>query len=167
MMVNFKDLLGESDHLQRLLIDAVGEGEVYRLNLSREEGIVPKNAGDEGRKKYFAVVGKDKEGNAIGFVLINSEINKHLPECRRRLHYLLRAADYDFLDEHDRYVDCSDFKKISKERFSELFSADKMKGKINKNDMAEIRKAICSYENVSVKLLKRFGLTKEEVEELK
>ena len=24
--------------------------------------------------------------NAIGFVLINSEINKHLPESRRKLH---------------------------------------------------------------------------------
>ncbi len=33
-----------------------------------------------------------------------------------------------------------------------------MKGKINKNDLVEIKKAICSYENVSMKLLKRFGL---------
>ena len=36
--------------------------------------------------------------------------------------------------------------------------AIKMKGKINKNDLVEIKKAICSYENVSMKLLKRFGL---------
>ena len=62
-MVNFKDLLGEDANLQDLLLDAVEEGD-------------------------FVVVGKDKEGNAIGFVLINSEINKHLPECRRKLHYL-------------------------------------------------------------------------------
>ena len=157
-MANFKDLLGENGKLQDLLLDAVGEGDVYRLNLSKDEGVIPKKAGDEGRKKYFVVVGKDQEGNAIGFVLINSEINKHLPECRRKLHYLLKATDYDFLEEQDRYVDCSDFKKISKERFSELFSGDKMKGKINKNDLTEIRKAICSYENISMKLLKRFGL---------
>lgn len=44
------------------------------------------------------------------------------------------------------------------ERFAELFSIDKMKGKINKNDLVEIKKAICSYENISMKLLKRFGL---------
>ena len=157
-MVNIKDLLGEDANLQDLLLDAVEEGDVFRLNLSKAEGIIPKKAGDEGRKKYFVVVGKDKEGNAIGFVLINSEINKHLPECRRKLHYLLKATDYDFLEEQDRYVDCSDFKKISKERFSELFSGDKLKGNINKDDLAEIRKAICSYENISMKLLKRFGL---------
>lgn len=157
-MVNIGDLLGESSQLQKLLIGAVEEGEVYRLKLSKEEGVVPKNAEDETRKKYFVVVGKDREGNAIGFVLINSEINKHLPECRRKLHYLVKSEDYDFLDGQDRFVDCSDFKKISKERFSQLFSSDKMKGKINLHDLTAIKEAICSYENVSVKLLKRFGL---------
>lgn len=101
-MVNFKELLGNDNQLQNLLLDTVEEGEVYSLCLTKEEGIIPKNKGDEGRKKFFVVVGKDQEGNAIGFVLVNSEIKK--------------------------------------------------------NDLVEIKKAICSYENVSMKLLKRFGL---------
>lgn len=95
-MVNFKELLGNNNQLQNLLLDTVEEGEVYRLCLTKEEGIIPKNKGDEGRKKFFVVVGKDQEGNAIGFVLINSEINKHLPESRRKLHYLLKASEYEF-----------------------------------------------------------------------
>lgn len=45
-MVNISDLLGKGNQLQKLLIGAVEEGEVYRLKLSKEEGIVPKNAGD-------------------------------------------------------------------------------------------------------------------------
>ncbi|MGO5199117.1 hypothetical protein ACTQ1R_03190 [Prevotellaceae bacterium LCP21S3_C11] len=93
-MVNFKELLGNNNQLQNLLLDTVEEGEVYRLCLTKEEGIIPKNKGDEGRKKFFVVVGKDQEGNAIGFVLINSEINKHLPESRRKLHYLLKASEF-------------------------------------------------------------------------
>lgn len=157
-MVNIGDLLDDSSKLQGLLLDSVREGEVYRLYLTKEEGIIPKNAGDEGRKKYFVVVGKDKEGNAIGFVLINSGVNRHLPECRRRLHYLLKSSDYDFLDGQDRFVDCSDFKNISNERFSQLFSSDKMKGRINSYDLTAIKEAICSYENVSIKILRRFGL---------
>lgn len=157
-MVNISDLLGNADQLQQLLLDAVEEGEVYRLKLSKEEGVIPKSAGDETRKKYFVVVGKDEQGNAIGFVLINSEINKYLPESRRKLHYLLKASDYAFLEDEDRYVDCSDFKMISKERFSVLFSGDKMKGKIHEDDLVEIKKFICSYENVSRKTLRRFGL---------
>ena len=67
-MVNFKELLGNDNQLQNLLLDTVEEGEVYRLCLTKEEGIIPKN------------------------------------------------------------------------------------------DLVEIKKAICSYENVSMKLLKRFGL---------
>ena len=103
-------------------------------------------------------MGKDQEGNASGFVLINLEINKHLPGSRRKLHYLLKASKYEFLGDQDRFVDCSDLKRISKERYAELFSIDKLKGKINKNDLVEITKAICSYEYISMKLLKRFGL---------
>lgn len=55
-MVNFKELLGNNNQLQNLLLDTVEEGEVYRLCLTKEEGIIPKNKGDEGRKKFFVVV---------------------------------------------------------------------------------------------------------------
>lgn len=157
-MVNIGELLDNNSQLSDLLLNSVEEGDVYRFRLTPEEGVVPKNEGDVERNKYFIVVGKDKEGNAFGFVLINTNVNPHLPECRRKLHYLLNASDYEFLNGQDRFVDCSDFKKISKERFSEVFSGDKMKGHINENDMAAIKEAICSYENISVKMLKRFGL---------
>lgn len=89
---------------------------------------------------------------------INSEVNPYLPACRKELHYLLKATDYDFLEGEDRFVDCSDFKKISKERFADLFSAEKQKGKINQQDVKKIKDLICSYENVSMKMLRRFGL---------
>lgn len=89
---------------------------------------------------------------------INSEVNPHLPACRKELHYLLKATDYDFLEGEDRFVDCSDFMKISKERFADLFSAEKQKGKINQQDVKKIKDLICSYENVSMKMLRRFGL---------
>lgn len=160
-MVNIGDLLSNSSQLSDLLLGAVEEGDVYRFRLTPQEGVIPKNVGDIERNKYFIVIGKDKEGNAFGFVLINTRVNPHLPECRRNLHYLLRASDYEFLNGQDRYVDCSDFKKISKERFSEVFSGEKMKGCIKEEDLIAIKRAICSYENVSMKLLKRFGLVRE------
>lgn len=100
-----------------------------------------------------------EEGEVYRFRLsINSEVNPHLPACRKELHYLLKATDYDFLEGEDRFVDCSDFKKISKERFADLFSAEKQKGKINQQDVKKIKDLICSYENVSMKMLRRFGL---------
>lgn len=60
-MVNIKELLGNNNQLQNLLLDTVEEGEVYRLCLTKEEGIIPKNKGDEGRKKFFVVVGRDQK----------------------------------------------------------------------------------------------------------
>lgn len=39
-----------------------------------------------------------------------------------------------------------------------LFSAEKQKGKINQQDVKKIKDLICSYENVSMKMLRRFGL---------
>ncbi len=160
-MVNIGEMLGEK--AKGIVLNSVQEGDVYRFRLTPEEGVVPKNKGDIERNKYFIVVGKDNQGNAFGFVLINSSINQHLPKCRRDLHKVLRASKYDFLENQDRYVDCSDFKKISKDRFVEVFSADKLKGKLDEEDLAQIREAICSYENVSVKMLKRFGLIKFRV----
>lgn len=41
-MVNFKELLGNDNQLQNLLLDTVEEGEVYRLCLTKGEGIIPK-----------------------------------------------------------------------------------------------------------------------------
>lgn len=41
-MVNFKELLGNNNQLQNLLLDTVEEGEVYRLCMTKEEGIIPK-----------------------------------------------------------------------------------------------------------------------------
>ena len=37
-MVNFKELLGNNNQLQNLLLDTVEEGEVYRLCMTKEEG---------------------------------------------------------------------------------------------------------------------------------
>ena len=68
-MVNFKELLGNDNQLQNLLLDTVEEGEVYRLCLTKEEGIIPKNKGDEGRKKFFVVVGKTKKEMRLVFYL--------------------------------------------------------------------------------------------------
>lgn len=85
-MVNIGELLGRGE-IANLFSETVEEGEVYRLRLSSSEGVVAKNKGDDGRKKYFIVIGKDQEGNAIGFVLINSEINPYLPACRKERAY--------------------------------------------------------------------------------
>lgn len=87
-MVNIGEILGEK--AKNIVFESVEEGDVYRFRLTPEEGVVPKNKGDVERNKYFIVIGKDSQGNAFGFVLINSEVNQFLPKCRRDLHKVLK-----------------------------------------------------------------------------
>ncbi len=158
-MANFKDLLSAED-LEDLVASQAVEGSVFRMFLGDDEGVKGKNPGDQGRNKYFVVLGHDSEGNAIGFVLVDTKINQHIPPKRQAAHYKLLAKNNAFLDGVDRYVDCSDFKVIAKKRFAELFGKDKAKGTLDADDLTAIKEITINYEDASPKLLKRFGLKK-------
>lgn len=156
-MTNLKDLLS-AERLENLTTSQAVEGSVFRMHLGSEEGVRGKNPGDVGRNKYFVVLGHDTEGNAIGFVLVDTNINPNLPKKRQEAHCRILAKDNAFLDGVDRYVDCSDFKVISKRRFAELFGSEKAKGTIDDASLTAIKQITSNYEDASPKLLKRFGL---------
>ena len=156
-MVNLKDLLSENS-MENLTASQAVEGSVFRMHLGEEEGVKGKNPGDDGRNKYFVVLGYDTEGNAIGFVLVDSVINPNLPKKRQDAHYKILAKDNAFLGGVDRYVDCSDFKVITKKRFAELFGKEKAKGNVDTASLTAIREMTSNYEDASPKMLKRFGL---------
>ena len=156
-MSKLSDILSEKN-LERLILSSASDGDVFRMHLGEEENVKGKEKEDDGRNKYFILLGQDSEGNALGFVLIDTAINPHLPLRRKELHYPLSASKYQFLNGKNRFVDCSDFKIISHKRFTELFGADKSKGKIEYDDLSYIKQAVKDYEDASPKLLKRFGL---------
>lgn len=143
---------------ERLVSSSLSEGEVFRMHLGDEENVKGKNSGDDGRNKYFIIIGHDSEGNAIGFVLIDTQINPYLPDKRKDMHYPLSAKKYTFLEGINRFVDCSDFKIISNKKFTELFGKDSLKGRIQADNLSYIKTAVAEYEDASPKLLKRFGL---------
>lgn len=156
-MANLKDLLS-AESMENLTSSQAVEGSVFRMHLGAEEGVKGKSPGDDGRKKYFVVLGHDSEGNAIGFVLVDSNINPNLPQKRQKAHFKIMAKDNAFLEGVDRYVDCSDFKVITKKRFSELFGKEKSKGTIDAASLTAIKEMTSNYEDASPKMLKRFGL---------
>ena len=156
-MVNLKELLS-SESIENLTASQAVEGAVFRMHLGEDEGVKGKSPGDEGRNKYFVVLGHDSEGNAIGFVLVDTVVNPNLPQRRKDAHYKILASNNTFLNGVDRFVDCSDFKLISRKRFSELFGKEKAKGTINAADLAAVKKMTAEYEDASPKILKRFGL---------
>ncbi len=145
------------DNLVEFLLE---EGDVLRMHLGQEEQIRGKNPGDDGRNKYFIVLGKDSEGNAVGFVVINSEINKNLPQEKKDMHYELKPEKYAFLNGRKRFVDCSAFRVIEKHKFNRLFSQSR-KGRIEADDLKLIRTAVATWKDTPKNTVKRFGLDKE------
>lgn len=137
---------------ERLVTSSLSEGEVFRMHLGDEENVKGKNSGDDGRNKYFIIIGHDSEGNAIGFVLIDTQINPYLPDKRKDMHYPLSAKKYTFLEGINRFVDCSDFKIISNKKFTELFGKDSLKGRIQADDLSYIKTAVAEYEVSSQKM---------------
>lgn len=131
-------------------------GEVYKMKLTKKEGVKDKNKGDDGRHKYFIIVGIEND-IAIGIVLINSDINEKLPQKLKELHYPLKASKYNFL-KHNSFACCGNLKEVKIERFKNLL--EQPKGKIDDDDLILIIGAVIESPYISPKILKRFELIK-------
>lgn len=158
-MVSFMDIL--PDESKRNLSSVINLGDVLATELYPEEGVTPKGENQESRYKYFVVVGKTKDDNLIGFVLINSKINCKLRQELKDLHYPLPQSKYNFLD-YNSHVYCGEIKEIeakklvSRSRFSGV-------GRIHDDDLELIKEAVMSSPIISKKKLKRYGLTSKDI----
>ena len=151
--VDFLDPFSKS----KLIISQLSSGDVYKMHLGEEEQVKGKNPGDNGRTKFFIVLGKTTDGSIIGFTLINSHINENLtPELKDNF-YEIKPSAYSFLD-HNSFVDCDQIKEIKADKFCSLFKKDTKQGEINDSDMKLIIEAVKASKVISKKTLKKFGL---------
>lgn len=141
---------------QALIDNAVSNnvqlGDVYKIELSKADGIIPKNGYDT-RDKFFVVLGFDEQGNVYGGILFNSKINQNLPTLIKEYHMPILAKDYPFLT-HDSFLNCT---KIFPATSTHLMKGEKL-GCINTADFELICSTVCSYPNAVPLELKRFGL---------
>ena len=141
---------------QTLIDEAVSDevrlGDVYKIELSKADGIIPKNGYDT-RDKFFVVLGFDEQGNVYGGILFNSKINQNLPTLIKDYHMPISAKAYPFLL-HDSFLNCT---KIFSVTSTHLWKGEKL-GTINTDDFDLIRSTVCGYPNAIPKELKRFGL---------
>ena len=153
-MAKFADVL--SDKSKHILFSTIERGDVIRMKLTPEEGIKPKNEGDDSRNKYFIVLGKTSDGALIGFVVINSHINENLSVPLQRQHRPISVSKYPFLKQ-DRFVDCSRLKEISLGNFADRYNCQSF-GKIDEDDLRMITDALKSSTVETPNKLRRFGL---------
>lgn len=154
-MAKLAELLTNSS--KQSLFSTIESGDVIRMKLTPLEGVTPKNEGEDSRYKYFIVLGKTSDGAYIGFVLINSQINKNLSVPLQKLHFPLHASKYSFLQQ-DRFVDCSSLKVITLENFIDRYNCQSF-GKINGEDLKLILETLKSSPIETRKHLRKFGIS--------
>ena len=79
-MTKLSDILSDNT-LKNIAENTIKKGDVYRIRMNREDGIIPKNGADS-RNKFFVVLGFDSFGNAYGGVIVNSKNAELTPGFR-------------------------------------------------------------------------------------
>lgn len=150
------DFLSSQDK-HKLLMPNVNKGDIFRMNLTPKEGVIPKHKEDVDRDKYFIVIGKTDNNSLIGFVLINTSINNGLEQKLKDLHYPISGSKYPFLGKN-RFVCCSELKEITEKNFIERYDTNGRFGTLDNEDMQLVIGALKESPLVTPKQLKRYGL---------
>ena len=150
-MTNIGDFL-KDDVINSIASQSVEQGNVYRIELDRSNGVVPKH-GDASRNKFFIVLGYDSSGFVYGGLVINSAINKSLNYRLQQLMMPISASQYGFLS-HNSFVDCTKIMTVNTGKFLQW----KYLGRLNDED---VELAIGTLEDsplIKNETLKRFNL---------
>jgi len=145
------DILGDVG--DKLTQDKIEVGSVYLISLDQQNGITPKNS-DLTRDKFFIVLGFDQEGNVIGGLVINSNINYNLPSSVTDYQLPIKVEQCPFL-KHNSFVNCSKIIVANKTKFTKKT----YRGEITDPELLNlIINTVKDSPTVNTKQLKIFGL---------
>ncbi len=113
------------------------------------------------KEKRFVVLGIDSEGNLIGVVFINSDINWNVirtQELAQLQHYVTKDEN-EYLD-WDSYIDCSDLFELP---YNDVYTSIQNKpqsvlGTVSSDDLKTIKEHIKKSPKIKPKLLKKYKL---------
>lgn len=153
-MTAIGDLLGEQT--DKIVRDSISVGDVHLLPLNQKEGITPKD-GQSYRNKFFIVLGFDTDGNIIGGIVINSNINQRLSTAITDYLMPVTKEKLPFL-EYDSFANCSHLVLVKREKFNR----NTFKGRIDDTKLLKlITGTITESPYVNKQQLKEFGIMKE------
>ncbi len=150
-MTRLSELLNQEDK-DSLATSSVKIGNVYLIKMDEQNDITPKD-GDSYRLKYFIILGFNKEDNEYGGVVINSDINRHLPPYIQQLHIPIGCREYAFL-RYDSYINCAQIKPVSGHTFDKW----SFQGKIQQVHLNKIIATLQSNPMKNKAQLARYGL---------
>lgn len=150
-MTKIGDLIG--DFADKFAQDNIKKGDVHMLVLDKNNGITPKD-GKETRNKFFVVLGFDKDGNVIGGLVINSNINYKLPSIITDYQLPISVKQCPFL-EHNSFVNCSRLITANRDKFG----INTYRGEITDSELMEqIVNTVRESPTANKKMLRDFGI---------
>lgn len=110
-------------------------------------------------RKYIVIIGFTPEGNAVGSLLINSQINhfKRSPELLKHQYCLLHSK-YSHILNYDSWLDCSDIFEIPKAKINN--KNGKVKGSLDSEDKENVIKLLTESDLFNNALKRRYGILK-------
>lgn len=144
----------DCDILNKLKLSTADVGDVFFLALGEEDGITPQDGYDT-RNKFIVVLGKDDNGDLILSTAINTKSHE-ANEQMRDFQYPLLHSKYDFL-KYTSFVNC--YQYLRDLNIEKLENAE-YKGRIDDEDMANIKQLIIDSPLSKRKVLRRFKLIK-------
>lgn len=134
---------------------SVKVGSIFRVRLSQEDGVTPKNPGDTDRAKYIVVLGVDNDVVLAGYLLINSTINPRLFIEIGPYQHCIYSKDYPFMTKDISYIDCFQVKEV---RLSKLISEARMVGTMLPEDLSEAIQLTSISPGNRKAILKKYGI---------
>jgi hypothetical protein len=128
-------------------------GNIYHIRLYSKDGITTIH--DNYRDKFVIIVGHDANNNAVGVIVINSEINRiNYSTGLYTLHYPLDVKKYSDLLNHNSHANCSLLIPLEEIRIEK----STYKGEICQEDIDLIIETVKDAPSITPKIKKRFGL---------
>jgi hypothetical protein len=115
MGASIADIVGEE--LPEKLKHEIEVGNVYRIPLSRKDGLHITDPQQEELSKYFIVIGFDTEGNIYGGLLISSDHPRNVPHALLMYQYSVKVENNTFL-KWDSWVNCTKIYKSSQDKLT-------------------------------------------------
>lgn len=113
------------------------------------------------KEKRFVILGINDEGNYVGSVFINTNVNFNIINSQEllELQYPIKNQANDYLD-HDSFIDCSELFEFDRQSLYDLLmkEPERALGKVLPEDLEKLFTLVKSSPIIEPKILKKYKL---------
>lgn len=141
--------------------DDLHVGDILSLEMDENDGLKLRG-GYKTRDKFVVVIGINSKGDAIGALLINSEIDytKDTPELKP-FQYPMKQEKYPEILDYDSWLDCTDLFLLKSRKI--VAKKAEFKCRVQDDDFPKVIGLVRNYEGIARHIKVKYGiLLKEE-----